>query len=91
MKVLISLGGWEDSSANETAESKYSRLARSSKTIERFADDTIKFLKEYRFDGIDIDWEYPGCPQAVCSQRYRSDVRNFVGLVKVCDQDIAYI
>ena len=56
VRVGLALGGWgsgDFSNAVRTAESR---------TI--FADSIIELMKKYNFDGIDIDWEYPGSSTA---------------------------
>ena len=58
MKVLLALGGWNDSEG-----SKYSRLVSSPASRAAFIDHAVKMLKEYDFDGLDLDWEYPKCWQ----------------------------
>lgn len=53
VKVMPSLGGWEEShSFPEVAASESKRMA--------FAHACIELIKQYDFDGIDIDWEFPG-------------------------------
>ncbi|RQG99207.1 glycosyl hydrolase family 18 protein [Natrarchaeobius oligotrophus] len=50
---LISIGGWGDSEY-------FSDAAHTQENRERFASDAVEILRETGFDGIDIDWEYPG-------------------------------
>lgn len=57
-KVLIALGGWNDSLG-----SKYSVLVNNPAYRKIFNDDIVEFLKEHNFDGLDLDWEYPKCWQ----------------------------
>ena len=57
-KVLIALGGWNDSRGD-----KYSKLVNNPDRRKAFNDDAIAFLKEHNFDGLDLDWEYPKCWQ----------------------------
>lgn len=35
-------------------------MAANAKARKNFADNCVKLIKEYNFDGIDLDWEYPG-------------------------------
>ena len=57
-KVLLALGGWNDSQGD-----KYSRLVGNAGYRKIFIDDAIRFLLEHNFDGLDLDWEYPKCWQ----------------------------
>jgi chitinase len=52
LKNMISVGGWSWSN-------RFSDMAATAVTRHTFADSAVKFLREYGFDGIDIDWEYP--------------------------------
>lgn len=59
VKVLLGLGGWNDSN-----DDKYSRLAGSPRSTRRnFAEYIVRILQQYGFDGIDLDWEFPVCWQ----------------------------
>lgn len=53
LKTLISIGGW-------TLSDTFSSLANNSAARSNFVRNAIDFCKRYGFDGIDIDWEYPG-------------------------------
>ena len=62
LKVMIAIGGWTDSQTIDNFK-KYSALVASDRNIEKFVDSAVKFLKEYGFDGLDLDWEYPSTTQ----------------------------
>lgn len=53
VKVMISIGGWADSDL-------FPQIAADSLKRTLFAHSCIQQIKTYGFDGIDIDWEYPG-------------------------------
>ncbi|KAM3956129.1 chitinase 2 [Aphomia sociella] len=83
LKVTIAIGGW-----NEGSE-KYSAMASKKETREKFIASVMAFLNKHKFDGLDLDWEYPakrgGQPQ---------DRANYVTLVKELKeafQDKGYI
>lgn len=78
LRVLLSLGGWGDSGGSDD---KYSRLAANDVARRDFALDAANFLKTYRFDGLDIDWEYPNCASGFCSSN-PPDVENFALLLE---------
>ena len=53
LKVLISIGGWGWSG-------NFSDAAISDTSRSAFAASAVAIVKQYKLDGIDIDWEYPG-------------------------------
>lgn len=68
-KVLIAIGGWNDS-----ASDKYYRLISNPAARAAFIDDALQFIARWGFDGLDLDYEYPGCPQNGC---VRPDEKGF--------------
>lgn len=75
-KVLTSIGGW-------TGSQTFSTMAKSSSSRKEFIQWCIKHMKEFKLDGIDIDWEYPGRQGAGCNVfDADNDLRNFLKLLK---------
>ncbi|HTY39441.1 MAG TPA: glycosyl hydrolase family 18 protein [Bacteroidota bacterium] len=53
VRVVLSVGGWDDSN-------NFPAVAASREKRTRFAHSCIDQIRQYGFEGIDIDWEYPG-------------------------------
>src|SRR6185436_5816917 len=54
VKVLISIGGW-----NNGNDSGFETLAASSTGRTNFTNNLVNLVNQYGLDGVDIDWEYP--------------------------------
>ncbi|MBL8792483.1 MAG: sigma-70 family RNA polymerase sigma factor [Planctomycetia bacterium] len=52
LKTLLAVGGW-------TLSGPFSDAALTDESRAKFARSCGRFVTEYGFDGIDIDWEYP--------------------------------
>lgn len=69
LKILISIGGWG-------ASGGFSDAALTAESRETFSRSAIRYMQRWGFDGIDLDWEYPGQPGAGNTHR-PEDKENF--------------
>ena len=54
IRVVLSIQGYGDSSKN------FSNAAKTPENRKKFIDNIVNVVEKYHFDGIDLDWEYPG-------------------------------
>lgn len=54
LKVLLAVGGW-----NVGAE-PFSKIVHNEDSRKAFIKQSVQFLLDHKFDGLDLDWEYPG-------------------------------
>jgi GH18 family chitinase len=54
LKVLASMGGWNEGST------KYSHVAADAEKRATMVQSVLKYMEKHGFDGLDLDWEYPG-------------------------------
>ncbi|KAK5011402.1 hypothetical protein LTR28_003418 [Elasticomyces elasticus] len=87
IKVWISVGGWTFSDNGTATQPVFGNIAASAANRQTFANNAVSFMKQYgklkllcgSFDGLDIDWEYPGAPDR---GGVTADTANYVELVR---------
>ena len=72
--VNLSLGGW-------TLSEYFTYVAADPEKRSRFAGECVRVCKEFGFDGVDIDWEFPGDESRGCG---RPD--DFVNFTLMCQE-----
>ena len=85
VRVGLALGGW--------GNGDFSNAVRTAEARTKFAKSIIELMKEYNFDGIDIDWEYPDSSAAGIPSHW-SDTANLTlfceelyGMIKAYRKD----
>lgn len=81
LKTIISIGGW-------TLSDKFSDVAFTDASRKKFAKSAVEFMKEYGFDGIDIDWEYPVGGGKPGNVNRPEDKHNYTLLLEELDKQI---
>jgi chitinase len=72
LKVLLGIN------TNTGPSVAFSQMAQSKESVEEFVVNTLLFIRRHDFDGIDLQWEYPGTNPSTSG-----DKEKFTHLVKV--------
>jgi chitinase len=73
LKILISVGGW--------GSGRFSEMAALDSNRNKFAEDCLRVIRQFKLDGIDIDWEYPTSNAAKISSS-PDDTKNYTLMMK---------
>jgi chitinase len=73
LKIMLSIGGW--------GSGRFSEMAATDENRKKFAEDCLRVVDEFKLDGIDIDWEYPGSNAAKISSS-PDDTKNYTLLMQ---------
>lgn len=74
LKTLIAVGGW-------TWSANFSDIALTKESRKIFAQSCIDFIRRYKFNGVDLDWEYPGGGGLEGNTVRPEDPKNFTKLL----------
>jgi chitinase len=93
MQTIIALGGWTFTNPGTATQAVFSSICSTAENRATFIGNLLSFMREYAFDGVDFDWEYPGAPDR---GGHPDDGKNFVSLLSelkeaISRQPIPYI
>ncbi len=64
LRILYSLGGWTHTNDDSTDVERYRQAAATPEARSKLIRSCVSLMQRYRFDGVDIDWEYPRAQDA---------------------------
>lgn len=59
LKTLIGVGGWTHNDPGTYCR-RFAEMAATPERRQTFAQSVVNFCRTHGFDGVDLDWEYPG-------------------------------
>ncbi|CAK7207307.1 hypothetical protein SEUCBS139899_010117 [Sporothrix eucalyptigena] len=78
LQTFISVGGWSFTDPGPTQKA-FTNMVKSAGNRATFIKNIINFMSTYGFDGVDLDWEYPGADDR---GGVPADTANYVLLTK---------
>ncbi|KAM7188895.1 hypothetical protein V8F33_010342, partial [Rhypophila sp. PSN 637] len=79
LETWIAIGGFDFSDPGTATHTAWSDMTASAAARKAFIASVMSFRDKYGFQGVDLDWEYPGSPER---GGQRADTQNLVLLVK---------
>lgn len=81
LKIMVSVGGWGGCAP-------CSDWFSSAKHRQNFARTAVALFKEYKIDGLDLDWEYPAIEGYPGHKYAEADKNNFTELIKALRKEM---
>ena len=83
LKLILSVGGWNfnDPQLGKNTYKLFSQMIETPMNRRQFIDSCVNYAHLHGFDGIDIDWEYPG---DLTRGGKIEDFENFIEFLKEC-------
>ncbi|KAJ3280985.1 hypothetical protein HK104_000277, partial [Borealophlyctis nickersoniae] len=83
LRTAIAVGGWAFNDENDRKTCwRFGNMVRTPQSRRAFLDSAIAFMRQYGFDGLDIDWEYPGAGDRCGSTDDRDNLSKFLDEAK---------
>ncbi|KAL1614362.1 hypothetical protein SLS54_009789 [Diplodia seriata] len=79
LEVFVAIGGWTFSDNDTVTQPLFGEIAADAGKRQTFANNLVAFMELYGFDGVDLDWEYPGAPDRGGKEE---DTQNYVLLLQ---------
>ncbi|KAK8078992.1 hypothetical protein PG994_002799 [Apiospora phragmitis] len=80
LQTWIAIGGFDFSDPGQRTHTTWSDLCTTKERRAAFISSVRDYMDEYGFQGVDLDWEYPGAPER--GGRKLADTRNLAMLVR---------
>lgn len=89
LNLFLSVGGWNFNDPNDpegvgrNTYRLFSQMVSTKENRKQFIESAVEYLHRFGFDGLDIDWEYPG---DLTRGGAVEDFANFVTFLKECKE-----
>ncbi len=80
LQTWIAIGGFDFSDPGQPTHTTWSDLCSTKERRAAFISSVRAYMDKYGFQGVDLDWEYPGAPER--GGRKLADTRNLAALVR---------
>ncbi|KAL2134442.1 hypothetical protein VTI74DRAFT_154 [Chaetomium olivicolor] len=80
LQTWIAVGGFDFSDPGTPTHTTWSDMCSTMERRAAFISSVKAYMDEYGFQGVDLDWEYPGAPER--GGRKLADTRNLIQLVR---------